>query len=241
MKKMKITSGILATVGVLMISIALVLQSENSADVTYSSGVQEFDIKSMAAAVNVEVKDNKNDVSDTVESTDSTSGAVSSVTSLPLTEVIMEAAPASVIIPPRVEVYNGLTLEELAAKLDRNLGSGYIAGKGYLVASYCLQSGVDPYVAVAIMLHETGCSSNCSSLVRSCNNVGGQKGAPGCNGGAYKAYNTLDEGIIGFIDNLNRNYYSKGLNTIDAIGPRYAASTTWVSKIYAYVNKISAS
>ena len=42
----------------------------------------------------------------------------------------------------------------------------------------------DSYVAVAIMLHETGCKSNCSSLVRNCNNVGGQKGSPGCNGGA---------------------------------------------------------
>lgn len=153
----------------------------------------------------------------------------------------MEIAPASVIIPPRIEVYEGMTIDELAEKLNRNLGNGYIAGKGYLIASQCIEKGVDPYVAVAIMLHETGCSYNCSNLVRSCNNVGGQKGSPGCNGGSYKAFATLDDGIIGFINNLQKNYYSKGLNTIEKIAPKYAASSAWPAKIRSYVEQIRAS
>ena len=153
----------------------------------------------------------------------------------------MEIAPASVIIPPRIEVYEGMTIDELAAKLNRNLGNGYIAGKGYLIASQCIEKGVDPYVAVAIMLHETGCKYNCSTLVRTCNNVGGQKGSPGCNGGSYRAFATLDDGIIGFINNLQRNYYAKGLNTIEKIAPKYAASSAWPAKIRGYVNQIRAS
>ena len=222
MKKAKIISSILGIVGMLMISIALILQSESTTNINFTADYKEIDIKNMAASANMVIKYDEDDVDSDVK----------------LTEVKMETAPASVIIPPRVEVYEGMTLEELAAKLDRNLGSGYIAGKGYFIASYCLQKGVDPYVAVAIMLHETGCKSNCSYLARACNNVGGQKGVPGCNGGSYKAYATLDEGIIGFIDNLYRNYYSKGLNTVELIGPRYAESNTWVSKINAYVNNI---
>ena len=55
-------------------------------------------------------------------------------------------------------------------------------------------------------MHETGCTWGCSKLVKECNNVGGQKGTPSCNGGSYKAYNTLDEGIIGFLDNIYYNY-----------------------------------
>lgn len=90
------------------------------------------------------------------------------------------------------------------------------------------------------MLHETGCKSNCSSLVRNCNNVGGQKGSPGCNGGAYKAFATLDDGIIGFINNLHKNYYAKGLNTIERIAPKYAASSAWPAKIRSYVEQIRA-
>lgn len=163
------------------------------------------------------------------------------VTNTTLIPVDMEVAPASIVIPPRIEVYDGMTIEELADKINRNLGTGYIAGKGYLIATQCIEKGIDPYVAVAIMLHETGCRSNCSKLVVSCNNVGGQKGAPGCNGGSYKAFNTLDEGIIGFIDNLQRNYYSKGLTTIEAIGSKYAASKAWPGKINSYVNQIRAS
>ena len=150
----------------------------------------------------------------------------------------MEVAPASVVIPPRIEVYDGLTIEELSDKLNRNLGNDYIAGKGELIATQCLEKGVDPYVAVAIILHETGCGTKCSNLARNCNNVGGQKGSPRCNGGSYKHYATLDEGIIGFVNNLSKNYYALGLNTVEAIGPKYAAGNTWPSKINWFVNKI---
>lgn len=208
-----------------MISIALVIGNEKSLkESNQVSNFEEVDIKNMATSNN------------TIEQTNTEEDENSL-----LTEVNMETAPASVIIPPRIEVYEGMTLEELSAKLDRNLGTGYIAGKGSLIASYCLEKGVDPYIAVAIILHETGCNANCSKLVRNCNNVGGQKGTPGCNGGSYKAFATLDEGIIGFVDNLHRNYYSKGLTTIETIGPKYAESSTWGSKIHSYVNKIRAS
>ena len=132
-------------------------------------------------------------------------------------------------------VYDGMTLNQLAEKLNRSLKST-IAGKGYLIASYSLQLGVDPYLATAIILHETGCNSGtCSNLVRSCNNVGGQKGGPSCGGGSYKAYPTLDEGIMGYIDNLYKNYVSKGLTTAEAMGPKYAASTTWASQVNNYI------
>lgn len=42
-----------------------------------------------------------------------------------------------------VIVYEDMTLDELAAKLDRVLNST-MSGKGYLVASYALEQGVDP-------------------------------------------------------------------------------------------------
>ena len=137
-------------------------------------------------------------------------------------------------VPVDPIVYDGLTMGELADKLNKSLKST-ISGKGYLIASYSLQLGIDPYMATAIILHETGCNGTCSSLVRECNNVGGQKGGPSCGGGAYKAYPTLDEGIMGYLDNLYRNYYSYGLTTPETIGPKYAASTTWASQVNNYI------
>jgi len=137
-------------------------------------------------------------------------------------------------------VYDNLTFEELAAKLDRSLNST-LAGTGHLYAKYSLELGVDPYVAVAISLHETGCKWTCSSLVRYCNNVGGQKGGTTkCNGGSYRSFPTLEEGIYGFIHNLSINYYSKGLNTPELMNPKYAASPVWAQKVNSYVERVKA-
>lgn len=215
MKKEKIICGLLIVVGVAMISMAIVLQTDTSLS------IEEVDIRSMAASSNMYVKDKDNDNKELV-----------------FEAIEMEVAPVSVDIPAKQVVYDNLTIDELAAKIDRNLGDGYIAGKGALVASYCLEKGVDPYVATAIMLHETGCRSRCSSLVRQCNNVGGQKGSPGCGGESYKSFPTLDEGIKGFIDNLYKNYYSRGLTTVEKIAPKYAEGSTWPTKINWYVNII---
>lgn len=136
-------------------------------------------------------------------------------------------------------VYDDMTLTELSEKIERSLNST-VSGYGTLFASYSLEKGVDPYLAVAIMLHETGCKWECSALAKYCNNVGGQKGSPSCNGGAYRSYPTLEDGIKGFIDNLSKNYIEKGLTTPEQIGPKYAASISWASKINAYIKSIKA-
>ena len=135
----------------------------------------------------------------------------------------------------RLEVFDGLTMEELSAKINRSLGNAVLAGKGNLIASYCLSKGVDPYLATAIMIHETGRGT--STMARQCYNVAGQKGSPSCMG-SYKGYATIDDGIRGAIDNLYNNYYARGLNTPETIGPKYAESGTWVSMINGYINSI---
>ena len=139
----------------------------------------------------------------------------------------------------RVIVYDGMTMSELAEKLNRSLKST-IAGKGDIFASYSLERGVDPYLAVSIMLLETGCNWSCSSLMRKCNNVGGQKGSPSCDGGSYKSYPSLDEGIKGFIDNIADNYYAYGLTTPEAMNKKYAASDMWAIKVNNYISSVKA-
>lgn len=133
-------------------------------------------------------------------------------------------------------VYDNMTLQELSVKIDNSLNST-ISGKGYLIASYSLEMGVDPYMATAIILQETGCKWECSYLVKQCNNVGGQKGS-GC--GSYSYFNSLDEGIIAFIDNLYENYISYGLTTPEAINPKYAEDQNWSSYVNSYIETIKA-
>ncbi len=231
MKRSIVVSGVLSIIAIVMIAIAMTLQIDKDYGKIDAAKVafNQIDVKSMASS---------NRVIETTKE-EETVVAKEVVEEVPM-EVASQAIEPPPPEPPRVEVYEGMTLEELSAKLDRNLSS-VLAGKGSLVASHAIELGIDPYISVAIMLHETGCNWKCSSLVIQCNNVGGQKGSPSCGGGSYKSYPTLDEGIIGFMDNLYNNYYAHGLTTVEAIGPRYAESNTWVSKINSYVAKIRAS
>ena len=147
-----------------------------------------------------------------------------------------EIIETEVVIEEKPIVYDNKTLDELSETLNKSLSSTII-GKGYLIASYSLEKGVDPYMATAIILQETGCKWECSRLVRECNNVGGQKGS-GC--GNYSYFNSLDEGIMAFIDNLSINYVSQGLSTPEQINPKYAEDQNWSKNVNKYIENIRA-
>ncbi len=137
-------------------------------------------------------------------------------------------------------VFDGMTLKELAAKLDKSLKSD-LAGTGYLYAKYSIEYGVDPYLAVAISLHETGCNHGCSDKVVDCNNVGGNRFSPRCyEGGTYGKYDTLEEGIKDFVENIGKNYIAKGLTTPLLMQDKYVGTgtQTWAPKVEIYMNKI---
>ena len=221
MRKVKVIGVILLIMAVAMVTMGVKL-SDNVSIINRSFKYSENNYVSIAMSNSVFTNTKVN----------------SRVDNSSLTAVEMEVTPSSIYIPPRVEVYDGLTLEELGEKLNRHLGDDYVAGKGPLIAQLCLETGVDPYIAVAIILHETGCGTKCSNLARYCNNVGGQKGSPGCNGGSFKRFDTLDDGIKGFINNLSKNYFSQGRTTVETIAPKYCEGNTWAGKINYFVNKI---
>ena len=201
-----------------MISMGLIIQKGYSNNrVIRDTSINSFKIKNIATSANLMLKENNKD----------------NLQENPLLkEIKVETTNASIL---RQEVFEGMTLDELAEKINRTL-KNEISGQGYTIANKCIELGVDPYIATAIIMHETGCGQNsCSNIARNCFNFGGQKGS-GC--GAYKRYNSIEEGLEGMITNLYKNYYAYGLNTVEAIGPRYAESTTWVGKINWYVNKI---
>src|SRR5699024_9426195 len=106
-----------------MISIGLVIQSEDIATLQKKQAIvtknSKIELKNMATSANTIINEEEEKASQELIAID------------------MEIAPASVIVPPRIEVYEGMTIDELAAKINRNLGDGYIAGKGYLIASQC--------------------------------------------------------------------------------------------------------
>lgn len=218
MQKARIICIITSFVGIIMISMGLIIQEGYSNNrVIRDTSKNNFKIKNIATSANLMLKENNKD----------------NLQENPLLkEIKVETTNASIL---RQEVFEGMTLDELAEKINRTL-KNEISGQGYTIANKCIELGVDPYITTAIIMHETGCGQNsCSNIARNCFNFGGQKGS-GC--GAYKRYNSIEDGLEGMITNLYKNYYAYGLNTVEAIGPRYAESTTWVGKINWYVNKI---
>lgn len=151
-------------------------------------------------------------------------------------ETIQEPEVVIEEVVPEI-VYDNLTLDQLVSKLNINLNST-LANTGDIFARYSLEKNVDPYLAVAIVLQETGCSWNCSEMVKQCNNVGGMKGYPGCWGGSYMAFDTLEAGIKSYIDNLASNYYAYGLTTPELMNSKYAESTEWATLVNNYIYKI---
>jgi len=136
--------------------------------------------------------------------------------------------------PERIVVYEDMTMDELTNKLNNILASD-LTGMGEYYAKYSIELGVDPYLAVAISMHETGCAWGCSYLARECNNIGGQKGY-GC--GSYAAFDTLEDGIYAFISNIKSNYVDYGLLTAEQMNPKYAEDPLWSSKVNKYIEQI---
>lgn len=136
-------------------------------------------------------------------------------------------------------LYYGLTYSALVEQINRSLNSS-VSGYAELFVSKSLELGVDPYLAVAIMLHETGCMWDCSNLVKKCNNVGGMKSGTYCTGSSYGKFDTLEDGIIAYIENLYNNYISEGLNTPELMQRKYTgySNSTWSSKVTNYIDII---
>ena len=54
--------------------------------------------------------------------------------------------------------------------------------------------------------------------------------------GRWQSFATLEDGINGFLSNLSRNYYKKGLNTPEKMAKKYAGgSTSGAGKIRNYM------
>ncbi len=136
----------------------------------------------------------------------------------------------------RTHYFKGEHIDDIAKKIEKYFNSN-LNGKGYFVAEYSLSVGLDPYLAAAVMLQETGCYWTCSKLMKSCNNVAGNKGRPSCNGGSYRKFSTLNDGIKFAINKLN-SYYKKGKKTPAQINPYYAESKTWHINVEKYMKKI---
>ena len=149
---------------------------------------------------------------------------------------IVNNAPTLVILEEEKEevLYRGLTRDQVVEKSSKFLNST-LQGTAEFFVDYSIQMGVDPLVAVSIVLQETGCYWNCSYLVNHCYNVGGMMGMNG-----YMCFSSLEQGIKAYVDNLYYNYVAYGLLTPETMNHKYAEDPLWGQRVNAYIEKILA-
>ncbi|GLY12707.1 NlpC/P60 family protein [Pseudobacillus badius] len=97
--------------------------------------------------------------------------------------------------------------------------SGAFVGYGGLIVQLAQEQGIDPILAAAIMLHETG--KGTSNAVRNYNNPGGIMD-PASGWSRLKRFPSMEEGLRYTMANLKRRIIDDGLNTIEKLGAVYA-------------------
>ena len=134
-------------------------------------------------------------------------------------------------------LFDNLREEDLVINIEKHL-KNELSGTGKMFVEFYKLHGLDPYLAASIVLHETGCTWKCSSLVRECFNYGGMKGGEKkYKDTNYSCYSSKDEGINAYLNMLYNNYYAKGLTTPELINPKYASSLEWSVAINRYIDK----
>lgn len=186
---------------------------------------------------------NKNQLAKAVTPVSSTAKVANKASKVELaiaTPIMQEAPKEEVkeepkqVVQEQKQTEQVTSIDSIAAQLNKMLKSN-LTNTGILFAKYSNQYGVDPYLATAIALHETGCNWSCSAAVKNKNNVGGMM-----SGGSLIYFNTLESGIESFIKNIKTNYYDHGLNTPELMNKKYAANPNWHVKINNYINKLKA-
>lgn len=76
---------------------------------------------------------------------------------------------------------------------------------------------INPALLAAIAAHETG--NGTSNALASKNNVGGMMNPKG---GGLMTFGSIEEGIDAMARNLQKNYFSQGLDTVEEIQRKYA-------------------
>jgi hypothetical protein len=133
------------------------------------------------------------------------------------------------------EVTKYVYIDDKTCKMDKYSCMIYLVGKEYGLTDE------QSLMTVAISIHETG--KYTSDAFKNKNNVGGV-----FKNGQLATYNSLEEGINAFINNLKKNYFDQGLDTIEKIQKKYCpigaendpkgVNVYWLPSVTKYYNEL---
>lgn len=134
--------------------------------------------------------------------------------------------------------YNGESVEKIAHKIDKYCAKTPLEGHGEHIAKISIKKSVNPYLIGGIILESTSCKTECSIIFQECNNVSKMKGEPGCFGGVYKNYNSVNDAIADLVSYISKEFYTPEMQAPYKMYKAYGKTSSWAFKVSNYMDAI---
>lgn len=133
--------------------------------------------------------------------------------------------------------FNGESIETIGKKIERLFKKTELEGMGEYISRTSIRKGVNPYLIGGIILESTNCRRDCSVILKQCNNVSETKGEPGCFGGTYKKYNSLEDSINDLVNDISKRYETSESQVPNKMFKSYGKNSTWAFKVSKYIDE----
>ena len=134
--------------------------------------------------------------------------------------------------------FNGESIEEIGKKIDKYCEKTPLEGHGEHIARASIMKSVNPYLIGAIILESSKCKNECSIIFKECNNVSEIKGSPGCFGGVYRSYDSLDDSINDIVSNISKTFYTPEMQAPYKMYKDYNKNSSWAFRVSNYMEGI---
>ena len=134
--------------------------------------------------------------------------------------------------------YGGESVEKIANKFEKYFKKTSLVDYSKHIATSAIKKGVNPYLIGAMILVNTNCNNDCNIIFKNCNNVGDMKGTPGCFGGVYKKYDSVESSIDDLIDYVYDKFVVNDLTSPNAIYKKYGKDSSWAFKVINHMEKL---
>ena len=134
--------------------------------------------------------------------------------------------------------FDGESAETIGGKIDKFYAKTPLEGYGEFIAKASIKKSVNPYLISGIILVNTTCKTECSVIFKECNNVSGMKGDPGCFGGSYKTYSSLNDSITDLVSDISNNFYTPEMQSPYKMYKDYGKNSSWAFKVSNYMDAI---
>ena len=134
--------------------------------------------------------------------------------------------------------YKGESIENITKKMEKFFIKTQLEGYGEKIASISVQKNVNPYLVAGIILESTSCKINCSVIFNECHNVFSNKGKPGCFGGTYRVYNSVEDSIEDLVSDVKNRFPQEDDQVPSKMFKSYEKNATWAFKVSTYMEEL---